>query len=103
MSPLPGEYDGVFIQALGGPEPMREGECPWFIEVGKPFNGEVVTRIEHREDNRGDHGIGWFDACSDTRRIASFNERHVAEVIYAEPPAKKNIPAGIDAGVRITL
>lgn len=33
------------------------------------------------------NGIGWFDACSDTRRIASFNERHVAEVIYAEPPA----------------
>ena len=82
MSPEPMPYEGLTIRALGGPEPARDGEYPWAVDVGKPFNGEVVARIEHRIDDRGDCGVGWFDVFSDTHLLASFNERYVAEVLY---------------------
>lgn len=55
------------------------------------FKDHVVTRIEYRDENRGDHGIGWFDVWAGDVCIASLNERHVHEVYY-------QIPTGDGAG-----
>ena len=42
----------------------------------------AITRIEHRIENRGDHGIGWYDVYCGAAIVASVNEREVGYVIY---------------------
>lgn len=55
--------------------------------LGKKFiyKEHVVTAIDHRLENRGDHGVGWYDVKAGDVIIASFNERHVHEVYYEIP------------------
>lgn len=76
------------VAAVYGPEPNREGEYPTAFIVGQNCGamGEtlVVERIDYREDNFGDHGLGWFDVFADGKRVASLSARHVAEVRYLD-------------------
>lgn len=74
------------IRAIDFPEPLREGEYPFCVIVGHDLFGSTVTRIEHRIDNRGDHGVGWFDCYSGETLLSSYNERHTAGVRYVEVP-----------------
>lgn len=74
------------VQAIYGHEPLREKEYPFAYEVGKLVAmpvGNCVERIEFREDNYGDHGLGWFDVwLEDGNLLASVNVQAVAEVRY---------------------
>jgi hypothetical protein len=111
--------DGRTIRIITGEEPIREGEHPNQYMIGTrvnfwrdppiPANGPgtyaiasgpmetvEVTKIEHRVENRGDHGIGWYDVWAGAVLVASLNERHVAEVCYDLPtqvPKPGEIPA----------
>lgn len=49
-----------------------------FFEVGK----NDVTSIKYREDNYGDHGLGWFDVYFGDAVEQSIAARAVAEVRY---------------------
>ena len=79
------------ILAIFGHEPMREGEYPTAFIVGqKAFGpdlpgGATVTEIKRRDDNFGDHGIGWYEVYADGSLIRSMSARAVAE-IHWEPP-----------------
>ena len=70
------------INHICGEEPHRENEYPLTFTVGDTFRDFEVTHIEHREDNRGDHGVGWFDIYSGKKRLASLNERFTSYVEY---------------------
>lgn len=104
-------YEGKTIRAVIGEEPIREGEYPNQYMIGTkvnfwrdsnrvdgitsgPMESVLVTRIEHRVENRGDHGIGWFDVFASDVLVASMNERHVAEVTY---DLEKQVPSEIPA------
>ena len=53
--------------------------------VGGKETGGTVTAITFNVENRGDHGIGWFDVWKDENtKFATINERAVAEVIYKQ-------------------
>lgn len=76
------------IRAIFGHEPMREGEYPSTFIVGQKVfgpdlrDGATVTRIVRRDENFGDHGIGWFDVYADKTLIRSISHRATAEVHY---------------------
>jgi len=72
------------IKSIWGQEPLREGEYPQHYIVGSPvMSGDIiVTKIEFREDNYGDHGLGWFDIWAETGLIASMSARAVSEIHY---------------------
>jgi hypothetical protein len=75
------------IIRIFGFEPMRENEFPSAFIVGTPIRGtEPVSKIEPRQDYRGDHAIGWFDVYVGDQLVASMNERAVAEVHYEVQP-----------------
>ena len=80
------------IQGIEMPEPPRENEYPLFFEVGKPIphDGPIVERITLRIENRGDHGIGWYDLWGRNELLQSINERSVARVLYAPKPKEKS-------------
>jgi hypothetical protein len=114
---------GRTIRIITGEEPIREGEQPnqymigttvnfWrgqddkivldpklgvgVDRSGAPMETIEVTKIVHRVENRGDHGIGWFDVFAGDVVVASLNERHVSEVCYDLPeqvPHPGEIPA----------
>ena len=75
------------ISAIYGAEPRRDGEYPSIYIVGQSDwrKGPSVTSIKYREDNFGDHGVGWFDVYAGEARLASMGARHVAEIIYETP------------------
>lgn len=77
------------IKAIYGAEPNREGEYPSTFAIGQHcgllYPGSV-TEIRYREQNFGDHGIGWFDVYGGDVRIASLNTRFVAEIHYEAAP-----------------
>lgn len=77
------------IAAIYGEEPHRENEYPFGYVVGNDCYNMGhhfrVTAIMSREDNYGDHGIGWFDVFSGEHLIASISQRHVAQVHFANP------------------
>lgn len=68
------------IKAIYGDEPKREGEYAWGFTIGH----DGVTKIEHREDNYGDHGLLWFDVFKGDSLYASMGGRHVAVILYAD-------------------
>ena len=74
------------IMSIYGAEPMREAEYPQAYIVGHPPGAAsddlIVTKIEFREDNYGDHGLGWFDVWAGETLLASMSARHVADVHY---------------------
>lgn len=85
---------GVKIIAVRGEEPTGDGEASTYIVGQSAGEGyDTVTRIEHRVENRGDHGIGWFDVytkdfrmrAAEERLAIAINERHTAEVSYITP------------------
>ena len=73
------------IKGVYGVEPQREGEWPTGYTVLQPdvMTNRVVTHIEHEVENRGDHGVGWFNVFAGGDMIARMNERAVAEIHYA--------------------
>ncbi len=81
------------VKAIYGHEPLRADEYPASYMIGGRIGsgGEVVERIEFREDNFGDHGLGWYDVFANGRRVLSMQSRAVAEVHYSPPPPP---PAG---------
>jgi len=74
------------IRAVCGAEPMREGEEPSYIAVGKhPYDKTraEVARIEEVHENLGTYGIQWFVAyAEDGTMLARMNAMYVSEVIY---------------------
>lgn len=74
------------ISGLFGHEPGREGEYPSAHRVGFPLiaGQPPVDLITYREDNFGDHGLGWFDVHAGGRIVASVAARAVAEIHYTE-------------------
>lgn len=72
------------IIAIYGMEPMREGEYPSGFQIGSKIAGrdEEVTEIKRRDDNFGDHGIGWFDVYAGESVAISMSLRATAEVVY---------------------
>lgn len=77
----------VVIETIVGAEPNRQDEYPMAFTVGTKFKEKEVIEITHRVENRGDHGVGWYDIwvrVGEDRKqpIYSMNERHVAEVYY---------------------
>ena len=68
------------IEAVWGPEPLRDGEYPAGARVG--FDG--VTRIERRDEDLGEYGIVWLDVFKDGILSASFNALHIAAVHYRQ-------------------
>lgn len=77
------------IYAIFGMEPLRDQESPAVHMVGQVSSiagyRHTVDRIEYREQNFGDHGIGWFDVYSGCVRIASMTARSLSEVQYQTP------------------
>lgn len=82
---------GNTIKGIWGHEPMREREYPLRYVVGESADdaavsnnsGGIVLSITYREDNYGDHGIGWFDVWGpENTLIAAVAARAVAEVQY---------------------
>lgn len=108
--------DGQRIESICG-VPIAENEPPSWFKVGTAWNQavavaddngvehplgagrsgrivyrkHVVTAIELRVENRGDHGVGWYDVRAGEVLIASLNERNVHELYY-------EIPTGLAAG-----
>jgi len=74
------------VKTLIGHEPGREGEYPSLFTIGTPMRSgqPPVDLITYREDNFGDHGLGWFDVHAGGRIIASVAARAVAEIHYSE-------------------
>lgn len=72
------------VKTLIGHEPGREGEYPSLFAIGTPMRqGQPpVDLITYREDNYGDHGLGWFDVSAGGQIIASVAARAVAEIHY---------------------
>lgn len=72
------------IRAIFGAEPMRKGEYPTAYIVGSPAlsSDHVVTSIAYREDNYGDHALGWYDIWVGETLLASMSARHVAEIHF---------------------
>lgn len=72
------------ISGIWGAEPGRRDEYPQSYIVGSPaMSGDlVVTQIEYRETNHGDHSVGWYDIWSKDTLIASMSARHIAEIHY---------------------
>lgn len=56
-------------------------------EISPPMESIKITRIAFREENRGTHGIGWYDVWAGDVLITSLNERYVVEV-YRDLPAQ---------------
>ena len=73
------------IKAVFGAEPRREGEYPTMWVVSQEYEGRTITHILFREDNYGDHGLGWFDIFSGEIRLASMSARETTEVHYQFP------------------
>lgn len=75
------------VRAIYGHEPHREGEYPVAHAVGAPLRGStagiVVDAIKYREDNYGDHGLGWYDIVANDQIALSISARAVAEIHYA--------------------
>ena len=80
------------IHWIIGHDPLRKEEYPFTARVGSYIaEKHAVVKIVARTDNRGDHGIGWFDVFTssledgaETKLYCSVNERHVAEVYYKQ-------------------
>ena len=53
-------------------------------KTGTAEGAREITRIEHREDYRGDHSVFWFDVYAGDEHFLSVNERAVALVEYAD-------------------
>ena len=79
------------IKGICGMEPSREGEYPCAYYVGSQFGNAgiepcgIVTEIRYREDNYGDHGLGWYDVFIGEVRVASMQARAVADIFYFTP------------------
>ena len=68
------------IKAIYGQEPMREREFQDCFCVGE--NG--VTEIRNRDENYGDHGLGWYDVFKGEFLAMSMSARHVSLILYFE-------------------
>ncbi|QZP06831.1 hypothetical protein [Caenibius sp. WL] len=73
------------IQSITAPEPMREGEYPIMHIVGMKSGGHVVTNIEYRVENYGDHGLAWYDVFAGDILIESMAARDVGSISYQTP------------------
>lgn len=77
------------IESITGHEPPRADEYPLYYKVGDPVSQtypKTVTAIRRTVENRGDHGIGWFNIYTEDGIRAIVNERAVAHVVFGDDP-----------------